>query len=69
MNNERAHTCQEGSGDSQKGAGLPVIYFTELLAEALGVKEEAIAMMNQKETKWKKAVQNQPEAAGGEKDA
>lgn len=49
---------------------LPVVYFTELLAEALGVKEEAIAMMNQRETKWSKAAAEQSQTeAGGEQHA
>lgn len=57
------------------GDGLPVVYFTELLAEALGVKEEAIAMMNRTETKWSKAAANKNTAtqnhtaAGGEQHA
>lgn len=84
VNGGKAHSCKSAADgtvnaglDENAQTGLPVVYFTELLAEALGVKEEAIAMMNQKETKWKKSVkchmeaeQSQTEAAaGGEKDA
>lgn len=50
-----AHSCRDTDG-TVRPAQLPVFYFTELLAEALGVKEEAEKMLAKENT-------------GGEKNA
>lgn len=41
-----AHSCKEADGTKSQGK-IPVKYFTELLAEALGVKEEADQLLAQ----------------------
>lgn len=57
-----AHNCAAIYGTNGSGK-LPVTYFTELLAEALGVKEETDAMLSKK-AKWEQTSLAEMEAGG-----
>lgn len=60
-----AKSCA-GIGEETKAETLPVTYFTELLAEALGVKEEADAELRAKEERLQKVCGGEHMQTGGE---